>query len=418
MPRADAVIFLLDAGQALKESERAFLATRVLKSSRERMIFVINKTDLLSASELEHVLAHVRKGLAPLVSDPTLFPVSARRHLAGDITTSGMGPLTDHLSRFLSTERGRILLDNAADDVLRGAAYLRQSLGVKRRSLDLSVAELGERVTRVRAQIEATQKSLAELHHRIQAERDAVNAQVRLDLEEFAARFEGALPAQIDAADASDIKRYLPLFIQDKFKEWAELEGEKVALLLERLAEEVIAVTNENTRTATAALASRLGPDTAIDLDVDSFKYDASIYAVGALGTTVFLFVNTLVGGLLTLSAPILAIVFQSKVQGEIKDQAKKQAPLAIGRAASTIAPHFASLVDDFAKRLSEFVTSAGDKLFRGIGEVLDRAMAERRAKGDEVSPLRASVDEQLAMLAEVEHDVAKARERLWTQPS
>src|SRR5690606_29257260 len=43
VPRADAVIFLLDAGQALKDSEREFLASHVLEGSRDRMIFVLGK---------------------------------------------------------------------------------------------------------------------------------------------------------------------------------------------------------------------------------------------------------------------------------------------------------------------------------------------------------------------------------------
>ena len=49
VPRADAVVFLLDAGQALKDSEREFLRSRVLESARDRLIFVLGKMDLLYA---------------------------------------------------------------------------------------------------------------------------------------------------------------------------------------------------------------------------------------------------------------------------------------------------------------------------------------------------------------------------------
>ncbi|HEX7838833.1 MAG TPA: dynamin family protein, partial [Kofleriaceae bacterium] len=51
VPRADAVVFLLDAGQALKDSEREFLRSRVLESARDRLIFVLGKMDMLSADE-------------------------------------------------------------------------------------------------------------------------------------------------------------------------------------------------------------------------------------------------------------------------------------------------------------------------------------------------------------------------------
>ena len=48
IPRADAVLFLLDAGQILKESERVFLNDKLLKASRDKIVFVITKWDLLS----------------------------------------------------------------------------------------------------------------------------------------------------------------------------------------------------------------------------------------------------------------------------------------------------------------------------------------------------------------------------------
>ncbi len=41
IPRADAVLFLLDAGQILKESERVFLNDKLLKASRDKIVFVI-----------------------------------------------------------------------------------------------------------------------------------------------------------------------------------------------------------------------------------------------------------------------------------------------------------------------------------------------------------------------------------------
>jgi poly(3-hydroxybutyrate) depolymerase len=52
----------------------------------------------------------------------------------------------------------------------------------------------------------------------------------------------------------------------------------------------------------------RAGGGARLDLRVDTFHYDASVFALGALGTTVFLFVNTLAGGVLALAAPIVAM--------------------------------------------------------------------------------------------------------------
>lgn len=424
VPRADAVIFLLDAGQALKDSEREFLASHVLEGTRDRLIFALAKTDLLNDTEREAVLDYVRAGLAKLVPEPVVFPVSAKTWLESGDAASGFPELMSHLDRFLGQDRAQVLLDNAAEDALRTAAYLEQNLGVRLRAFDLDIADLETRVDAVRAQLDASKRTLDELHGRIKAESNAIKSQVRLDLESFTKHFVEVLPEEIDKVDADDVKRYLGPFIEDKFKEWAQLEGAKMATMLERLAEDVIAVTNENVALASQALASRLSPsDTEVEIEVDSFKYDVGVYAVGALGTTVFLFINTLAGGLLTLAAPILAIVIKSKVAGDIKEQAKERVPKAVLRAADAMGPHFDKCVDDFAARLSSFVASAGNALYRGISEILDKTIAERRAGAEEVAGHRAETEVHVGAVRALRGELERIRQEVWqvaepTEPS
>src|ERR1700743_3683433 len=117
---------------------------------------------------------------------------------------------------------------------------------------------------------------------------------------------------------------------------------------------------------------------------------------MGALGTTVMLFINALAGGLLTLAAPILAIVLKSKIAGDIRVQAKERVPAAVLKAAEAMKPHFDKCIDDFAKRLSEFVSNAGNTLYKGISEILDRTMAERRVTGVAVEDVKAATRGQI----------------------
>src|SRR5262245_55256537 len=416
VPRADAVVFLLDAGQALKDSEREFLRSRVLENASDRLIFVLGQMDMLSPDERTAVVEYVQKGLAQITTDPVVFPLSARDWAKSKDPTSGMPQLVDYFERFLARDRAQVILDNAAADAARTASYLENNLGVRLRAYDLDIGELEQRIAAVREQLDASKRKLDDLHVRIEADASSIKNQVELDLEAFAKSFVQALPVQIDLVDADDVKTYLPAFIEDKFKEWAEIEGAKLAAMLEHLAEEVIAITNENVAAAAATLAERLGPnDTQIDITVDSFKYDVGIYAVGALGTTVMLFVNALAGGLLTLAAPILAIVLKSKIAGDIRIQAKEKVPAAVLNAAEAMKPHFDKCIDDFAKRLSEFVSNAGNTLYKGISEILDRTIAERRERGGEVAELRHSTTSQIASVAAARRALAQIREGLWS---
>ncbi len=416
VPRADAVVFLLDAGQALKDSEREFLRSRVLESARDRLIFVLGKMDMLSKDEQTAVVEYVRGGLAKITPDPVLFPLSAKDWAKSKDPASGMPELLGYLERFLARDRAQVILDNAAGDASRTAAYLENNLGVRMRSYDLDIKELEVRITAVREQLDTSKRKLDELHVRIEADAESIKNQIGLDLEQFAKTFVQVLPQQIDAVDANDVKAYLPSFIEDKFKEWAEIEGAKLAAMLEHLAEEVIQITNENVAAAAATLAERLGPeDTKVDITVDSFKYDVGIYAVGALGTTVMLFVNALAGGLLTLAAPILAIVLKSKIAGDIRVQAKEKVPAAVLNAAEAMKPHFDKCIDDFAKRLSEFVSNAGNTLYKGISEILDRTMLDRREAGSQVETMKTSTTSQIEQVVAARRALGQLRESLWT---
>src|SRR5580692_949918 len=143
IPRADAVLFLLDAGQILKESERVFLNEKLLKASRDKIVFVITKWDLLSAPEQSEALAYARGHLSALVKEPVVFPVSAERALAGDLPASGVQELCTYLIRFLAEERGRILLDNALGEGLAVAALLSKGVDARRRAIQMNDDELG-----------------------------------------------------------------------------------------------------------------------------------------------------------------------------------------------------------------------------------------------------------------------------------
>ena len=417
IPRADAAVFLLDGTQILTASERQFLEERILRSSRERLIFVIAKIDLLDDAELAETTRFAREHLARIVPEPAIFAVSARRELAGKRDTSGFAPLLDHIGATVGTDRRRLLLDHALADAGRLSAFVRQSLAMRRRSLDLPLPVLEERIARARARLASGQKGLDAAAGTIRAETAALKARVRQDLAAFAGEFRDQLAADLEKIDGHAIRRYLSFFIQDTWKAWLEAEGEMVAAELERLAEKILEVASENVRDVTDAVSAELGPtETKIDLSIDTLKYDASVFALGALGTTVFLFVNGLVGGVLALAAPVLAVVLRGKIGREIKAEAKQRAPESVDRVAAFLGPKLDEAIDTFGARLSEFVAQAGAALARGIAEVLDRALTEKRAHADvagattEATAIEAAVRE----LKAIDEQIADVRQTVW----
>jgi GTP-binding protein EngB required for normal cell division len=417
LPRADAAVFLLDATQILTASERQFLEERILRSTRDRLIFVVAKADLLDEAELAETLRFARLHLTPIVPEPAIFPVSAKRALAGDRAGSGLDAFVEALGATVANERRRLLLDNALADATRLSAFIRQSLAIHRRSLELPVPELEDRIARAQERLHSGKKVLESAAETVRAETAALKARVRQDLADFTAELRGVLAADLETVDATDIRKYLSFFVQDTWKAWTEAEGERIAAELERLAEQVIQVANENIREVAGGVSKDLGAsETKVQIKVDTLKYDASVFALGALGTTVFLFVNTLVGGVLALAAPVLAMVLRGRVATEVKAEAKEQGPVAIDRVAALVGPKLDEIIDGFGARLLEFVSQAGDALTRGIADVLDQALRERRA-GDETHAASGDVkqlDASISNLRAIDERIADIRQRVW----
>jgi ribosome biogenesis GTPase A len=415
VPRADAALFLLDATQILTASERRFIEERILRSCRERLVFVVSKADLLNDADLEEATQFARQHLSGMVSAPAVFPVSAKRALAGDWTGSRLPPLLAHLRLTLGAERVRLLLDHALEDAGRLATFVRDSLGMRRRSLELPPEDLAARVAHAQERLKEGRRALEQAASGVVAEAAALKARVRQDLADFARTFATALPPEIDSSDAADVRRFLGPFLQDTWKAWLEAEGERMAAELDRLAEQAIEVANQRVEGLTRAIAEELSsPEARLQISVDTFKYDASVFALGALGTTVFLFVNTLAGGLMTLAAPVLALILRGKVAQEVKAEARQAAPEAVNKAAAALAPKLDQIVDEFVQRLQEFIAEAGAALARGIAEVLGRALAERRSNAEAVAPSAEAIDHSLLALKAIEERIAEIRQSVW----
>jgi GTPase Era involved in 16S rRNA processing len=417
VPRADAAIFLLDATQILTASERRFLEERILRSCRDRLVFVVSKADLLDEAELQEATDFARRHLSGLVNAPVVFPVSAKRALAGDWAGSRLQPLLAHLRLTLGAERMRLLLDHSLQDASRLATFVRDGLGMRRRSLELLPEDLAVRVAHAQERLKEGRRALDQVATLVATEAAGLKARVRQDLANFTRDFAAALPPDIDAAQAADVQRYLGPFLQDTWKAWLEFEGERMAAELDRLAEKAIEVANQRVEGVTREISDELSsPAARLHITVDTFKYDASVFALGALGTTIFLFVNALAGGLMTLAVPVLAIVLRGKVAQEVKAEARKAAPQAVTQAAATLAPKLDQIVDDFVARLQEFIAEAGAALARGIAEVLEHALAERRRHSEtaETSAEAQALDQSLAALKSIEERISEIRQSVW----
>lgn len=414
IPRADAVLFLLDAGQILKESERIFLQDKLLKASRDKIVFVITKWDILSVEEQSEALQYAKTQLANLVRDPLVFPISAETALAGKAEESGMPQLLAHLTTFLAEERGRILLDNALGEGVNVGALLAKGVDAKRRAASMKTEELLRRITMLEQDLAGQAGNIEQRRIKIREEVAGIKVGARKDLDRFVEETIRQLPSVIDGAKQEDLKQYLPAFLEDTFKKWAEAEAKEIGAKLEDLAERTIALVREDANETTKRVIETLGGDVKrLDVQIDTFRYDAGIAALFAVGLGV-MFVNVLVGGILTLAAPVLALVLRDRIDAEYKKRAKELAPDVVRQAAEKAAPKLDEMIDDFATRLDAWVVTAGEELHREVLEVLSAAKVQRETGEKDVAQVLAEVETQQALLDEAVGNVERIRAGLW----
>ena len=422
IPRADAVLFLLDAGQILKESERVFLQEKLLKGSRDKIVFVITKWDLLSDDERVEALAYARTQLAKLVKDPLVFPVSADLALAvnGDAarrTESGIPALLEHLTTFLAEERGRILLDNALGEGLGVGALLAKGIDARRRSLAMKSDELERRINALEKDLAGQAGTIEQRRMKIREEAQGVRVGARKDLDRFVADVTRQLPHVIESAKTGELKAHLPAFIEETFRTWAEAESREIAASLEALAERTVALVREDAHDTAKRVAETLGAGNAaelkgLDVKVDTISYDVGVFALLTVGVGA-MFANILLGGLLLAAAPVLALVLRNKVEEEYRKKALEAAPGVLSAVADQIAPKLDAMIEEFVKKLDAWVVSAGEELHREVLEVL-HATKDARARGtSDEGETRRDVEAQAERLEKATRRIVELRGEL-----
>lgn len=350
--------------------------------------------------------------------NPVVLPVSAKRALEGHKEASGMPELVAHMTKFLAEERGRILLDNALGEGLDAARMLGKGIDARRRAAQMSSEELARRIEMLEKDLAGQSKTIEERRIGIREEVAAIKAWVHRDLDRFVEDVTKQIPDVVDNAPADEVKVYLGPFLEKTFAEWAQAETKEIATALEALAEKTIALVREDAHEVAKRVSQTLGGDVrAPSVEVDTFGYDVGVVALATIGVGM-MFTNLLLGGLLTLAAPVLAMYVKEKVEVETKKRAKELAPQALREAATRIGPKLDEMIQEFAQRLDTWVVTAGEELHREVIEVLEAARSERKETSPSTDTILASCETEAKELGGVVQKLEALRASLWAGSS
>lgn len=175
----DAGIFVLAADQPASQSELDFL--RDVAAYLPKILFILNKADRLSASELEESQAFTRRTLAAMLpGDIQLFPTSATQGLEasrrGDAqlrANSGLQQVEDALRQLMTAERRSVLAETALRAITRVGDHVSALLGIEKKALQLDEAAR-----------HAAKAKLETLVQQVEDERSRVDLRLRIDIEQ------------------------------------------------------------------------------------------------------------------------------------------------------------------------------------------------------------------------------------------
>ncbi len=148
----DAVLFLMSADVPISQVEKELLDT--IKGSTQKIFFVLNKIDNLTPEEIEEISAfnkHVLEEMGFTVQE--ILPISAREALKAKIinneallSQSGLLNLEDALNRFLSLEKGKIVLNTAISKINRITTQKLSQIAIEKKTLLASGEELENKI--------------------------------------------------------------------------------------------------------------------------------------------------------------------------------------------------------------------------------------------------------------------------------
>ncbi len=200
LPACDAALFVVSADPPITQAELDYLGR--VRENASHLLVVLNKADLLLASELEAAESFLRRVLTEqaALDAPEIFVVSARRGLEAKLVEdeiglreSGLVDLETRLDELIATERDAILeaaVTRKGRSLVKNLAF---EISLERRALELPLSDL-----------EVKRSTFAEAIAGFQAERQFVGDLLAADqkrlfeiLEEAAIQLRERLAGQV-----------------------------------------------------------------------------------------------------------------------------------------------------------------------------------------------------------------------------
>ncbi|MCP4255367.1 MAG: hypothetical protein GY775_18580 [Candidatus Scalindua sp.] len=187
----DAAVFLMSADVPISQVEKELL--EAIKNSTQKIFFVLNKVDNLIPKEITEMSTYNMNVLEEMgFTVQEIWPISARKALEAKMTDdknlllhSGLSDLENAIGTFLSSEKGRIILNTAISKLKRIALQIASHIAIEAKTLTDSEEKLENKINTFHKLNDNLKKDKEDVAYLIKGETIKLNKKVEEILKTF-----------------------------------------------------------------------------------------------------------------------------------------------------------------------------------------------------------------------------------------
>lgn len=248
LPQVDAAIFVTSPEPPITNTEIEFLSD--LAGLVRKVFVILNKTDLLSSSQIQEVIDFTRLSLPKSIAEASdsVIAVSAAQALKakeqGDqalLAASGFQHLEERLSEFLASEKNLVFYASVTRNARKLIADLRLSCELQIRAAQMPLDELRSKLAELDKHLTHAQQEREDSQILLQSSVSRIAKLVETEAMSFAANMVESLRTEIrrrwqELASlggkelSAEMDRFLKARVEQLFNEWrAQFEQEATA---------------------------------------------------------------------------------------------------------------------------------------------------------------------------------------------
>ena len=395
IPRADAVIFMVDMRAPINKTEQKFLQQITSKEGIKRIIFAANFIDRIDEEEIDEVVEFIESRVQSIIKGdkPKVYPLSALEGLHAklekdevQLELSGLKPLEQAIYDLLeSGTRSIEKLERYTSRINQLFVTIQVEIETVQHFSAQSIEQLEGQLAGILQWFNDKNQWYAQVDDYIDERSDEMKNITGKSIDYFSEQLKKDIANRIELFHGGDMKHFmetqLPLAIKSQFEQWVNQYGENIRELFMKLENEVskgLSRAFQQTIKVSSVRHSELETDMDIPL-IKANTGNSSVKAgllVGEVST-----IALLLGG--TFFIPIVGMAGLPFLQSKIAEKQMK-----------TIKPALHQAMDEqLSLLINNFASKVNDHIEKNVIRIRQNAIQHFERQ---VEYLKISIDDQI----------------------